>query len=95
MPGSVCSIDRQSRRTLQSIQYGQLRIHTPNRTYVFPDSASPAKVQAEIRVVRPAFWLRLCLMSDLGFSEAYMFGDIECDDLIAVFTVSNSIDNPF
>lgn len=34
-------------------------------------------------------------MSDLGFSEAYMFGDIECDDLIAVFTVSNSIDNPF
>ncbi|KAK7691991.1 hypothetical protein QCA50_005396 [Cerrena zonata] len=74
-------------RTLQNIQYGQLRIHTPERTYVFPDSASPAKVHAEVRVVRPAFWLRLCLMSDLGFSEAYMFGDIDCDDLIAVFTI--------
>ncbi|CAL1711760.1 unnamed protein product [Somion occarium] len=73
--------------TLRNIRHGQLRISTPHKTYLFPESASPAKVQAEIRVLRPTFWLRLCLMSDLGFSEAYMFGDIDCDDLIPVFAI--------
>lgn len=26
-------------------------------------------------------------MSDLGFSEAYMYGEVECDDLIPLFLV--------
>lgn len=27
-------------------------------------------------------------MGDLGFSEAYMFGEVECEDLISTFLVS-------
>jgi len=42
-------------------------------------------------------------MGDLGFAEAYMYGDVECDDLISLFRVScqvlgwhiSSSDNPY
>jgi cyclopropane-fatty-acyl-phospholipid synthase len=27
-------------------------------------------------------------MGDLGFAEAYMFGDVQCEDLISTFLVS-------
>ncbi|KAE9399100.1 cyclopropane-fatty-acyl-phospholipid synthase [Gymnopus androsaceus JB14] len=34
-----------------------------------------------LTVVNDSFWLRLMLSGDLGFSEAYMVGDIEVEDL--------------
>ncbi|KAG9219476.1 hypothetical protein CCMSSC00406_0005370 [Pleurotus cornucopiae] len=34
-----------------------------------------------IKVVNDYFWTRLLLSGDLGFSEAYMIGDIQVDDL--------------
>ncbi|TFK69533.1 cyclopropane-fatty-acyl-phospholipid synthase [Pluteus cervinus] len=40
---------------------------------------------AEFRVLNDAFWIRLCLMSDLGFAEAYMYGEVECKNLVALF----------
>ncbi|EPQ54577.1 cyclopropane-fatty-acyl-phospholipid synthase [Gloeophyllum trabeum ATCC 11539] len=43
------------------------------------------ELKAELRVVNDVFWVRLCTMSDLGFAEAYMYGDVECDDLVSVF----------
>ena len=43
---------------------------------------------AELRVINDAFWVRLCMMGDLGFAEAYMFGDVQCEDLISTFLVS-------
>ena len=27
-------------------------------------------------------------MSDLGFAEAFMYGDVECDDLVTLFKAS-------
>ena len=42
---------------------------------------------AELTVRNPNFWLRLCAMGDLGFSEAYMYGEIDCEDLVKVFLV--------
>ena len=30
------------------------------------------------------------MMGDLGFAEAYMFGDVQCEDLISTFLVSIS-----
>lgn len=80
--------------TLNNITQGQLVIRTPSQTYVFPDpNASSAhlnhkpSVKCSITVLNPAFWLRICLASDLGFAEAYMFGDIDCDNLINLFEV--------
>jgi cyclopropane-fatty-acyl-phospholipid synthase len=73
---------------------GRLRIVTDSRVYIFPPPGSPAakqnpvpELKAEFRVINPTFWIRLCIMSDLGFAEAYMYGDAECDDLLSLFKV--------
>ena len=73
---------------MRKIDKGQLRVVTKGQVYQFPDA--PAKYgerTAEIRVLNDAFWLRLCLMGDLGFSEAYMYSEVECDDLVSLFQV--------
>jgi cyclopropane-fatty-acyl-phospholipid synthase len=65
---------------------------TSECTYEFPaggkDSDSEEELHAELRVINDAFWIRLCTMGDLGFAEAYMFGDVACEDLISTFLVS-------
>ncbi|KAI0269931.1 cyclopropane-fatty-acyl-phospholipid synthase [Gloeopeniophorella convolvens] len=77
--------------TLRRITVGRLRIITDRCTYEFPENAEisekDVQPQAELRVLNDAFWVRLCTMFDLGFSEAYMFGDVACDDLISVFLI--------
>ena len=77
---------------LQNITVGRLRIVTNKRTYEFPEVGTDAveddKPHAELRVINDAFWVRLCTMGDLGFAEAYMFGDVVCEDLISTFLVS-------
>ncbi|KAJ7486048.1 CFS1-like protein [Mycena galericulata] len=70
---------------MQNISKGQLRVLTYSHIYSFPTvggATDDSQTKAELRVANDAFWLRLCLMSDLGFAEAYMYGDVECDDLI-------------
>jgi hypothetical protein len=81
---------------LQNISVGRLRVVTDKRIYEFPERGADAgkgeELHAELRVVNNAFWVRLCLMGDLGFAEAYMFGDVTCDDLISTFLVSVTLD---
>jgi len=80
---------------MQRITVGQLRVLTPSHVYTFPNpiehgnvtSNSRPDLKTEIRVVNDSFWVRLCAMSDLGFAEAYMYGDVECDDLVSLFEV--------
>jgi hypothetical protein len=78
---------------MQNITKGQLRVLTYSQIYSFPPvgaATDKANMKAELRVVNDAFWLRLCLMSDLGFSEAFMYGDVECDDLVSLFNAGPS-----
>ncbi|KAJ7176027.1 CFS1-like protein [Mycena filopes] len=75
---------------MQNISKGQLRVLTYSHIYSFPTpggSVDDSQTKAELRVLNDAFWLRLCLMSDLGFAEAYMYGDVECDDLVSLFNI--------
>lgn len=81
---------------MQNITIGQLRVLTFSHIYTFPipepgnrsQSTNPRPdLKAELRVVNDSFWVRLCTMSDLGFAEAYMYGDVECDDLVTLFEV--------
>lgn len=79
---------------MSRITKGRLRIVTDSHVYIFPPPGSPADkrnpvpgLTAEFRVLNPTFWIRLCLMSDLGFAEAYMYGDAECNDLSTLFKV--------
>ncbi|KAH9977579.1 cyclopropane-fatty-acyl-phospholipid synthase [Russula compacta] len=75
---------------LRNITIGRLRIITAKCTYEFPGrdtNSDEEDLHAELRVLNDAFWVRLCTMGDLGFAEAYMFGDVACEDLISTFLV--------
>lgn len=75
---------------MQNITHGHLRIRTESKTYDFGSSKASlddAAPRAELRVLSDTLWIRLCLMGDLGFAEAYMYGEVECDDLVALFKV--------
>ncbi|CDO69847.1 hypothetical protein BN946_scf184884.g6 [Trametes cinnabarina] len=75
---------------LHSISNGCLVIHTPSRTYRFGqhNPNDPLKAPtAQLTVHNAVFWLRLCAIGDLGFAEAYMYGEIDCEDLVNVFLV--------
>ncbi|PPQ75642.1 hypothetical protein CVT26_001622 [Gymnopilus dilepis] len=83
---------------LRKITIGQLQILTRSHIHTFPspepgNDANPSRsnprpeLKAELRVVNDAFWVRLCAMGDLGFAEAYMYGDVECDDLVTLFQI--------
>jgi cyclopropane-fatty-acyl-phospholipid synthase len=78
---------------MQKISVGQLRVLTYSHIYTFPAPSNQAidktqGLKAELRVINDAFWVRLCTMGDLGFAEAYMYGDVECDDLVSLFQAS-------
>jgi cyclopropane-fatty-acyl-phospholipid synthase len=58
------------------MNHGHLRIQTANGEYIFPVSQANDTsanehddLHAELRVLNNSFWIRLALMSDLGFSE--------------------------
>ncbi|QRV92899.1 cyclopropane-fatty-acyl-phospholipid synthase [Ceratobasidium sp. AG-Ba] len=75
---------------MQKITVGHLQVLTPSRIYDFPvqkDGMSSDGPFAKLRVVKDSFWIRLALMSDLGFAEAFMYGEVECDDLVALFKI--------
>jgi len=80
---------------MQNIAAGHLRVLTPSHIYNFPapslENNNASGLKSELRVVSDAFWIRLYTMGDLGFAEAYMYGDvkIEVDDLVSVFHVSS------
>lgn len=77
---------------MQRINKGHLRVLTFEHIYNFPalsnDFNTVPDLKSELRVANDVFWIRLCAMGDLGFAEAYMYGDVECDDLVSLFQVS-------
>jgi cyclopropane-fatty-acyl-phospholipid synthase len=79
---------------MQNITAGNLRVLTFSHIYNFPEpfeeNNDPFDLKSELRVVNDVFWIRLCAMGDLGFAEAYMYGDVECNDLVSLFQVSSS-----
>lgn len=81
---------------MQNITKGHLRVLTYSHIYTFPtptdsslvpDESALPNLKAELRVINDVFWIRLALMGDLGFAEAYMYGEVECDDLVSLFLV--------
>ncbi|KAM5535007.1 hypothetical protein V8D89_011380 [Ganoderma adspersum] len=98
----LCTLaEKAATSLLCNIANGTLLIHTPGHTYTFGeeeekdhlwphhhhDSHTPRGPVAQLTVRNSNFWLRLCAMGDLGFSEAYMYGEIDCEDLVKVFLV--------
>lgn len=74
------------------IQRGQLTLITQDRFLTFghpivDQGSGPEDLRTQIKVINPAFWLRMFLMSDIGFAEAYMVGDIEVVGLESLFKI--------
>lgn len=63
----------------RGISRGCLVIYEGDKTHTFGDPES--KVVARFRVVRSEFWARVMLSHDLGFADAYIYGDMTSDDL--------------
>ncbi|WWC99574.1 hypothetical protein V866_006478 [Kwoniella sp. B9012] len=82
------------------ISYGKLTIITPQgESHTFPSAENRKnegeeevvegqKTEVTIKVLKDSFWLRLVAQGDLGFSESYMMGECEVDDLVGVFKIS-------
>ncbi|KAI8916053.1 Mycolic acid cyclopropane synthetase-domain-containing protein, partial [Gorgonomyces haynaldii] len=64
---------------LKKIQYGHLTVVTQGVKHEFGDKNADSR--AELVVIDPVFWMRLIAFSALGLGEAYMYGDIQIDDL--------------
>jgi hypothetical protein len=62
-----------------------LSITYNGKQYQFGQEKS--KLSAELIVLNPRFWHRLAMFSALGFAEAYMYKDIEVDDLYTLLLV--------
>ncbi|KAF7290285.1 CFS1-like protein [Mycena indigotica] len=44
-------------------------------------------LHATLRVRSPSFWMRVALFTDLGLAEAFMFGDVDCDNISALIQI--------
>ncbi|KAF8526279.1 cyclopropane-fatty-acyl-phospholipid synthase [Hysterangium stoloniferum] len=69
--------------TLKELKHGELRVVTATETMCFGSHQS-CDLKAEIRVKSPTFWTRILFSQDLGFAEAFMYGDVDCDDVSAL-----------
>ncbi|KZS88913.1 cyclopropane-fatty-acyl-phospholipid synthase [Sistotremastrum niveocremeum HHB9708] len=68
----------------QGVTVGHLSITDSQGTYSFGNSDLEKGQHVTIQVVNDTFWTRVLFGGDLGFSEAYLVGDIEISDLKGV-----------
>nr|GAT42578.1 CFS1-like protein [Mycena chlorophos] len=74
---------------LARISSGRLTVYTsPTEPPLhFGASDAPEALRATLTVRSDAFWMRVALFTDLGLSEAFMFGDVDCDDVSALIQI--------
>lgn len=81
--------------TGKTTTYGQ-KIAKESSKATYKVNGTHKKINAvrkvELVVRREAFWVRLFLFGDMGFAEAYMLGDFECDNLTTFFEVRRSFE---
>ncbi|KAJ7441649.1 CFS1-like protein [Mycena galericulata] len=46
-----------------------------------------AELHATINVKSATFWVRVALFTDLGLAEAFMYGDVDCEDISSLIQV--------
>ncbi|PFH46944.1 hypothetical protein AMATHDRAFT_153349 [Amanita thiersii Skay4041] len=71
---------------LQRIEVGQLKIITPQQTWTFGCPCEQG-LEATLHVKSDAFWKRVAFFTDLGLAEAYMNGDVDCDDMSSLLKI--------
>ncbi|KAN0101526.1 cyclopropane-fatty-acyl-phospholipid synthase [Hyaloscypha variabilis] len=77
------------------IQYGRLTVISKYRGEkeepdVFGENSAQGPDMGRDVVVEfhsPKTWVRMCLAFDLGFAEAYMLQEVECENLVGLFSL--------
>lgn len=59
----------------------------PEEIQVGETGSEKSDSTVELRVRSPNVWMRICSCFDLGFAEAYMFQEVDCDDLGRIFDI--------
>ncbi|KZT18300.1 cyclopropane-fatty-acyl-phospholipid synthase [Neolentinus lepideus HHB14362 ss-1] len=70
----------------EAVRRGSLNIVEENEPFVLGDNLVSDRT-GEINVHSKSFWVRLYLSYDVGFAEAWMAGDFESPDLVAVMNL--------
>ncbi|TGO25455.1 hypothetical protein BPAE_0079g00010 [Botrytis paeoniae] len=82
-------------QTLSSIKYGRLYITLKDQNETKPrlfgntssESIDSSEPKCSVIIDSPNVWTRMSINVDLGFSEAFMVGELECDDLVALVSI--------
>ncbi|PIA15400.1 cyclopropane-fatty-acyl-phospholipid synthase [Coemansia reversa NRRL 1564] len=77
----IPTIKEQIFQTLESASIGSLTIEEDGECFTFGNSAD-AGPHVRLTVLSEQFWVRLMLVQDLGFAEAYMAGEITVTSLV-------------
>ncbi|KAL5527065.1 hypothetical protein ACEPAG_5856 [Sanghuangporus baumii] len=67
-----------------AVTVGHLTIIDKDKVFEFGERTESGN-DVQMTVINDTFWSRVLISSDLGFSEAYMIGDVQVSDLKAVF----------
>ncbi|QIW99738.1 hypothetical protein AMS68_005256 [Peltaster fructicola] len=80
---------------LRRIQIGSLTIHDTDGSITICGSPHVNEndgeksvhtiPHAELRIHNDMFWIRMMFFADMGFSESFMLGEVDCPDLTAFF----------
>ncbi|KIM93309.1 hypothetical protein OIDMADRAFT_173244 [Oidiodendron maius Zn] len=75
-------------QTLSRLEHGRLTVTSQDqgkegKTLVVGPESDDRNVS--IVILNPNAWTRICQGFDLGFAEAYMSQEVECDDLLSLF----------
>ncbi|KAF8634283.1 hypothetical protein AX17_004238 [Amanita inopinata Kibby_2008] len=69
---------------LQKIEVGELKIVASGETWAF---GAPSNLTATLHIRSDAFWTRVAFFTDLGLAEAFMNGDVDCDDISTLLKI--------
>ncbi|KAL9633646.1 MAG: hypothetical protein Q9164_004581 [Protoblastenia rupestris] len=72
---------------LQRIELGQLVVtdHDGSVTVCGHTNGRDEVPRTQLKVLKEAFWVRVLLFADMGFSESFMLGEFACPDLVSFF----------
>ncbi|KAJ7038783.1 CFS1-like protein [Mycena alexandri] len=70
---------------LSKITVGRITVVTETNTHDF--GVADAPLHAILRVKSDTFWVRVGLFTDLGLAEAFMYGDVDCEDISSLIQI--------
>lgn len=72
---------------LSKISTGSLIVIADGESHIFGGHGPRPELETTLTIHSPEFWVRVMTGGDLGFAEAYMFGEVTCPDLTSFFKI--------